>query len=303
MVRYMGAKPFSAKEQLEFIKFIRPTDYYWATSLSHPLSCRCKLISTVHDVAQLDLRSMRYLERIKRPVYWCYLNSIALRSRLFLFNSIFTRDRFYVHFPGAKSRPAAVTLLAPNIGPALKESIEYEKSNYFLAVANFRPHKNLDFLINAFFRNFALRDYSLKVVGGVDLSKILAYEDYMKTGRLVSTGFLPKADLVEEFMHAKAMIFPSLYEGFGLPAVEAMGLGCPVIASSGSSIPEVCGTYAFYFDPTSRSSFDQSISNFFEMDKNESREFIEAAYGRALSFTWDACVNTTFDAVAEVIDV
>lgn len=120
-----------------------------------------------------------------------------------------------------------------------------------LAVASTSPTKNLDRLVDAFARLPPAPDVRLVIVGAANPRVFAGAAPCIDDPRIVRTGFLDDAPLKALYQHATALVFPSLYEGFGLPPLEAMSCGCPVAAARAASIPEVCGDAALYFDPGS----------------------------------------------------
>jgi len=129
--------------------------------------------------------------------------------------------------------------------------------NYILYVGSAKPHKNFSVLLKAF--NLLLKDFpdqKLVVVGliknqvnqsGFLKSEVLINKELLTS--LIFTGYVPDSELPLIYNQAEFLVFPSYYEGFGLPPLEAMINSCPVIASNAASIPEVCGSAALYFDP------------------------------------------------------
>jgi glycosyltransferase involved in cell wall biosynthesis len=123
--------------------------------------------------------------------------------------------------------------------------------DYVLAVAETRGYKNLRRLVEAFARA-AVPGLSLVVAGGaVDPGLRILAERLGVGGRVRFTGRVSDDELAALYRGARALVFPSLWEGFGLPPLEAMASGCPVAASRAGAVPEVCGNAALYFDPAS----------------------------------------------------
>jgi glycosyltransferase involved in cell wall biosynthesis len=124
---------------------------------------------------------------------------------------------------------------------------------YLLFVGNVKPHKNLPRLLDAFDRIKADIPHDLIIVGRkegfitVDNSVLDRITGF--AGRVAFTGYVPDDALRRLYAGADALILPSLYEGFGLPPVEAMASGLPVLVSRAASLPEVCGDAALYCDP------------------------------------------------------
>jgi glycosyltransferase involved in cell wall biosynthesis len=98
---------------------------------------------------------------------------------------------------------------------------------------------------------------------------------------------VPREQLASLFRRASALVFPSLYEGFGQPPLEAMASGCPVACSTAGALPEVCGSAARYFDPLS---VDEMVEAVLTVLADPDR-LVERGLERAAAFTWDACAQ------------
>jgi glycosyltransferase involved in cell wall biosynthesis len=125
-----------------------------------------------------------------------------------------------------------------------------EPENYILYVGALEPRKNLGRVMQA----LALLDEDIPLVlAGRSLwwreEDARHSETLQRKGRLLALGYVPRADLAALFAGALCLAWPSLYEGFGLPPLEAMAHDCPVLTSTASSLPEVCGDAALYVDP------------------------------------------------------
>ncbi len=104
--------------------------------------------------------------------------------------------------------------------------------------------------------------------------------------RIRYIGYVPEDDLAKIYNLARVLVYPSFYEGFGLPPLEAMACGCPVIVSNAASLPEVCAEAAYYVDPKDTADMGKSIMNFLENDSLRS-VFIQKAMERAQNFRWE----------------
>jgi glycosyltransferase involved in cell wall biosynthesis len=176
---------------------------------------------------------------------------------------------------------------------------------YILFVGTIEPRKNLTRLLHAFeaLREDDLCD-ALVIVG----QRGWLYGDFFAElersparEAVLLPGYVPDEALPAVYAGARALAFPSLYEGFGLPALEAMACGTPVACSGTSSLPEVAGDAALYFDPTSQGSIVQTLRQLLR-DPDLRGELVRRGLERATQFSWDRVATETeavYDAVME----
>ena len=167
---------------------------------------------------------------------------------------------------------------------------------YLLFVGTIEPRKNLTRLLAAFEILYAdgLTD-GLVIVG----KRGWLYDDFFAAlerspvqGQVVLPGYVPDEDLPAIYAGAQALVFPSLYEGFGLPVLEAMACGTPVVASQVSSIPEVGGEAPIYFDPTSMEEMTRSVRKL--LRDNALREEMQVeGLAQAARFSWEQAATET----------
>jgi len=196
-----------------------------------------------------------------------------------------------------------ISVIYPGLAPVFKEEAERPSNlnpdGYLLYVGTNIPRKNLRLLLEAFAivvrrgvkNNLALR---------VDLSNSEKYAIQHLTrkmgipqGRIV---FLPPTDLgglVELYRNAVAFTFPSLYEGFGLPLLEALAFGLPVVALNRSAMPEVVGNAGILVDDDSPQSFARGINEALHVSRQNGKELAVQAKARAASFEWTTAVEQT----------
>jgi len=172
-----------------------------------------------------------------------------------------------------------------------------ELQPYFLFIGNIEPKKNVRRLLEAF-QQFSLRDqvgYKLVIVGskawGFEPVKDLL-EGLIKRRKVILTGYLSVDFLPALLSQARAFLFPSLIEGFGLPILEAMACGCPVITSTAAAINEVCGTAGIQIDPQSVSELSQAISRL-AVDDELCLKLREAGFQQNARFSWERCAKET----------
>ena len=168
---------------------------------------------------------------------------------------------------------------------------------YFLSLGTNEPRKNLPNLIKAF-RKFKQNPYNSKIglllVGGKGwLSDDLKLNE-LQEEQIFPLGFLPDEDLPLVYSGALAFIFPSFYEGFGLPLVEAMSCGTPVITSDNSSLREVAGNCGIYLQPEKIDSIKEAMEIFIEELPNR-KTLVEQSLIRANEFSWAKTAEKTLD--------
>ena len=162
-------------------------------------------------------------------------------------------------------------------------------SDYLLYIGTLQPRKNLQKLFKALELTIKTKkDLKLVITG----KKGWLYQDLFEKreakklkGKLIFTGFVPDSDLPSLYRQAKALVLPSLYEGFGIPAVEAMACGIPVAVSDISSLPEIVGGAALLFDPYNVAQISQDINSACYNEKVR-QKLIASGKKRAAFFSW-----------------
>lgn len=190
---------------------------------------------------------------------------------------------------------------APRTGePAQQEIDELKRSQgisrpYFLIVGALDSHKNFPVAIEAFLKAGGSARYNLVVVGDVDSDPLkpiyMAQLRESRTDGVIFTGFVTRASLDLLYAGAEALVFPSAYEGFGFPVLEAMANRCPVITTNASSIPEVGGEAPLY---VAAGSSDALAAAMHQVSSSEVRHrMIAAGAKQAAKFSWDRTAQRT----------
>ena len=117
--------------------------------------------------------------------------------------------------------------------------------------------------------------------------------------RVIFPGYVPSADLPALLSGAIAFVFPSLYEGFGFPVIEAMACGVPVVCSGTSSLPEVAGEAALFVDPLDTAALSQAIRRV-ASEEPLRRSLVERGWQQAVRFSWRRCARQVLDLLEEV---
>lgn len=247
----VGSRRGHVWEQLELPRYLRQNGSPLLISLATtaPVLYRRKIV-TVHDLA-----FKRFPEAVswKFRLYYGLLIPRVLRSALHVTTvSQYSKQDICRTYATAESDVSVI----PNASSFSRRGGDSaaKKQKLIIAVGSIQPYKNIATLVTAFARFKETSDpaYVLKLVGGADarvFSGSRASQAMADRADVQFTGYLADADLLALYETATCFVFPSLFEGFGIPPLEAMASGCPVIASTAASIPEVCADAALYCDP------------------------------------------------------
>jgi len=198
-----------------------------------------------------------------------------------------------------KEKKISVTLLASTITKNIKENSNFLKlKNHLLFVGSRYGYKNFEGFIKAYSSsNFLKNNFKIIAFGGEKFSKI-DFEILKKSNiKNESVIFLNDMDckLTDLYKSVSALIYPSLYEGFGLPILEAMEMGCPVISSNGGSLPEVGGIKLRYFNPNQIDSMTNALEDVLS-SKEKQHDLIQYGFKRNKEFSWSKCASETIHA-------
>lgn len=263
-----------------------------------PMLRRRQLV-VIHDAsvyAHPEAYSHRFV-MYYRSLLW----ALSHRAQRILTVSEFSRRELqrYLHIP--EPRFAVIqegcehVLRAPG-EHAILERLGVEPDKYVLGVSTTQPYKNLGRLVQAFVR-LSRPDMRLVLVGSVD-PDVFVSQNLEVPADVVLAGRVSDGELRALYENAVAFVFPSLYEGFGLPPLEAMACGCPVVVSQAASLPEVCGEAVLYCDALDEQSIAGQLARL--LNNTELRErMIQLGYQRAAEFTWQRCAREVLSLVEE----
>ncbi|ALN73501.1 glycosyltransferase family 1 protein [Aureimonas sp. AU20] len=165
---------------------------------------------------------------------------------------------------------------------------------YFLMLGSLSAHKNIRTALEA----AAEAGVDRLIVAGGGNARVFAQSSLPQTANSEFIGRVSDAELKALYSHARALLFPSFFEGFGLPPLEAMSCGCPVIASTADAVRETCGDAALYADPHRVSEWTAAL-RLLDSDEAKRAELAEKGHARARQFTWEASARKLLDALAE----
>lgn len=263
-------------------------------------------VTVIHDLTpllfpQYHLWHSQMLQRL-------FLKGILRRASLVITNSEHTQKDVLQHFPFLKGRITAAPLGAnPNIHPVQSMAWLQSKgieTGYWLTVGTIEPRKNLVRLLEAYEQYRRAGGSRALVVAGQRGWKSEAFFETLKTHPyqkdITVTGFVPDGALPELYSHAQALIYPSEYEGFGLPVLEALRCGCPVICSAVSSLPEVGGDLAYYVDYQVPASITRQMQAVDQLGGQERAQLQQRAIEWASQFTWEAHASVCQEAIQKL---
>ena len=288
----------------------RPDVFHAPHYVMSPAVC-CRSLVTIHDC--IHLMFPRYLPNRAAYVYAkAFMWSAARRShRILTVSEASKRD--IIHFLNVPPEKIVVVYnaiderfrVAPSEEAIARVRERYQLDHRFvLYVGNIKPHKNLVRLIEAFdrLRKRKFDDLTLLIIGD-EISKLPALRRAVHSHKLHKhvrfLGYLPDDTLAILYRLAAVFVFPSLYEGFGLPPLEAMACGAPVVTSKVSSLPEVTGDAAVLVDPYDVESITDGIARVLT-DPALREELRVKGIARSREFSWERSVSRTREIYQEV---
>ncbi len=271
-----------------------------------PLYPHIPSVVTIHDLSFLLFPEC--FSRGFRAYYQTVVPRIVEQAAAIITDSESSRADLIAHMGVPEKKVSAIPLgVSPDFRRRIKKAdLEAARlrlglpERYFLSVSSLEPRKNLGKLVHAYrLLPAELREvHKLVLVGAGNrlfadpgLARDLSQ---LPSGTVFTPGYVSEEDLPAVYRMATALVFPSLYEGFGLPALEAMAASTPVITSNVSSLPEVAGTAAVMIDPASAGEIAAAMELVAE-DSGTRTLLIERGKKRASQFTWEKTARKTLE--------
>lgn len=289
---------FSLKEQVSFLNSIpKDSDLFWSPQYNIPLFTSVPIVVTIHDLLHLKVLLPDF-GFIKRQVSKFFFYRCSVKASLIVFNSFFTKNEFLSIFPNQANR-SIVTYLGVDRQLFNNNSVdnaEIMNSRYFVMIGNIKPHKNFDFAIRGFLEFSSTQNCKLVIIGRhenfITTSKSTLNLIEQNRDKIIFLGKVTNLELVKYLKSSVALIFPSIYEGFGLPTLEAMSSGVPIVASNIPTTVEICGReLPFYFELNDKEGFVNQLSNVFRLSTAELELLKNKMYDHSKKFSWHKCSN------------
>ena len=279
-------------------------------AFSAPVRFNGKVVVTVHDViavlfgADIPYYSRQYFARWM-PFSYRFADKIICVSehtKKDLVRYLKIKEEKMVVIPEAAGNQFKQVKDKKAIAKVLDKY--YIDSRYILHIGTLNPRKNLDFLIKVFDRVHKLMpDVKLVITGKkgwhyenlFELVRHLGLEKYV-----IFTGYIKDEEAPYLYNGASVYAFPSIYEGFGLPPLEAMSCGTPVVASDTSSIPEVVADAGILLNPNDKESWVKALVRFLR-NEDERQRYSQKALNRAKEFSWKKTAQKTIEVYEEVL--
>jgi glycosyltransferase involved in cell wall biosynthesis len=272
---------------------------------------------TLYDL--IPLTAKEFVDPKLNSYFLSILESIDPESDWVACISEYTRTEFCEHTDFPKERTLVTALAADSsfrpVGDdhqvsQAKKQYRIPDSDYFLCLAShLDPRKNIFHLIKSFVKLIsenASLDTNLVLIGSLRFDReevsnaLLEFNEFKD--RIIFTGYVPDEDLCAIYNGATAFVFPSLYEGFGLPILEAMQSGTPVISSNSTSLPEVAGDAAILVDPRNEDELCQAMLDVLK-DESLRKQMIKRGLARAELFSWERCAQETIEIYRKIVAI
>ena len=286
----------------------RPPDLLFVPAHVLPVVHPRRSVVTVHDLG-----------------YLYYPEAHSLLDRLYLDLSTRYNARAATHLVADSSAtkrdlierygtaPDKITVVYPGYDDTVFQPVRDEKAigavkakygiagDYILFVGTLQPRKNLTRLIEAYWK-LKVGSWKLVIAGKKGWLYREIFQQVEKLGlegKVVFTGYVPEGDLPALLSGARLFVFPSLYEGFGLPVLEALACGIPVVCSNVSSLPEVAGDAAVLVDPLDVEEMTAALERGLR-DEELRAELIERGFQQVGKFSWERCARETLNVLESI---
>lgn len=245
--------PFDSLRTSIQLKKIKPA-HYFTPGFNPLIGNPCQYSMTIHDLIHIYTKEATPAKKI---FYETLIKPSIKKAEIIFTVSQFSKESIcdWAKIPEEKVVVAG-NGISQNYNPN-GERYEHQKP-YILYIGNRKPHKNLELLFDSFLSSTLPKDFDLAISGPPPrINQALSAGGRRES--IIGLGNIPEDDLPKIYRGATAFIMPSLYEGFGLPVIEAMACGTPVLSSNKTCLPEIGGDAAIYFDASRKESFIHAL--------------------------------------------
>ncbi len=279
--------------EMSWLLFQIKPDILHVPHLTIPIFWPGKIVVTIHDLIKHENPSP---QSSTKPglIYWLkFVEYLAMfhftlwRASHIIVPSKYWKDVLHTKY---RVRSTRITVTYEGVDTKFKKlsppHIDLPDKPYVLYVGNVYPHKNIPLLLSAIKQldgQVLLMIACARSVFTARLQKMIEEQDLGKWVKLL--GYVPDSDLKSLYQHALAFVFPSLVEGFGLPGLEAMSIGCPVISSNATCLPEIYGGAVLYFSPHDIADLVDKIQTVLE-NPSLRQNLIKKGKAQAAKYSW-----------------
>lgn len=280
---------------------------FFPTHLDAPAGLKTPYAVTAHDMIQSALME-KYYSSVKHRLHIAKQVEVLKGAELIIAVSHYTKQDV-VKYTGVDPNKVVVIHngVAPDFRPGVDEKVDRFSlpKKFILNVGGIDWRKNMELLFDSFASLLDIDPgYYLVITGAIEADP--QYQKFLNTlrdrsleSRAIALGYVTKEELILLYNRATIFVYPSVYEGFGLPILEAMACGAPVISTNRSSIPEVAGDAACLLDPDEPEAFAQALIRLAQ-SKEEREKLSQSGIKRAKQFSWDICAKKTWEALSAV---
>ncbi|GAA0276000.1 glycosyltransferase family 4 protein [Halobacterium noricense] len=303
----MNETSVGPKRQLSYALSSFDYDLFHSLSSLAPLFMRGKMVTTIHDLKHFNGGTfLKGFSNTKNKYIKTVMKQSMKRSDQILAVSEHTKSDIQ-DIANIPSESITVSPLGPGNEVLKVDEKPPIDSPYLFFIGSIRPHKNLDALLEAFemlSRTYSHDDLQLVIAGGDYNGHTQELQSGLSSQQQEKVHFIGKIsdrELAVWYTHTRVFVYPSLYEGFGLPPLEAMGYGVPVAVSNRTSIPEVVGDAGVYFDPTDSENMADTIDEILSSQSWRAELSKKSKY-RYQQFTWETTAEKTLEAYDAVLN-
>ncbi len=292
-----------------YLFFHKNIDVYFSPAHYLPRFCPVPQVVAIHDLAYLY-----FPEDFTKKDLWQLKNwtgfSIKKAKQIIAVSKTTKKDiiknyevdegKVAVIYNGYEKQAVKKTSAVKHSDINQEQTAEVKSMKYILFVGTIQPRKNLEVLVDAFDKFIRInKDFKLIIVG----KKGWLYESIFKKiktlnleNKIIFTGHISDQELIWYYKNAFCLALPSLYEGFGIPVLEAMSYDCPTIISMTSSLPEIGGDASLYFDPKNSDDLLEKLNTLYQ-NKQLRKGLILKGKQRIKNFSWEKCAKETLDVI------